>query len=133
MRLILQQVDLIEDEYDGRLVAARDIDGAAIVFHELAGGVGDEEQQVALFERSAHRVHQTLIEWRVGLVDAGCIGKNDLRFRERKHALDRRPRSLRLIGDDCHLLPDEGVEQRRFAGVGPADQGNETGPEFSVH
>ena len=70
VRLVLEQIDLVEDEHDGRLVAAGDIDGASIVLRELARGVGDEEQQVALFEGSADGVHQAFVELRVGLVDA---------------------------------------------------------------
>ena len=34
---------------------------------------------------------------------------------------------LRLVRDDGHLRPDQAVEQRGLAGVGPADEGNEAG------
>jgi hypothetical protein len=33
------------------------------------------------------------------------------------------------MGDDCELLAGKRIEQRRFAGVGPADDGNESGVE----
>ena len=46
----------------------------------LRAASATKTQQVALLERVAHRIHEALVELRVGLVDAGRIDKNDLRL-----------------------------------------------------
>src|SRR6202044_2741519 len=42
-----------------------------------------------------------------------------------KHAAHRRPRGLRLPGDDRDLLADQRVDEGRLAGVGRADDRDE--------
>ena len=58
-------------------------------------------------------------------MDPRRIDEHDLRFGQGDHALDGRPRGLRFIGDDGHLLADERIQQRGFSGVRPADDGDE--------
>ena len=96
-----------------------------VLFVELARRVGHEHQQVALLQRVAHRIHQALVQLRVGAVYARRIDENDLRFRQGDHALYGRPRGLRLIGDDGHLLAHQCIQQRGFSGVRPADDRDE--------
>jgi hypothetical protein len=67
-------------------------------------------------------------------MDAGSIDEDDLR--RRMYALQRRnldhpgdavARGLRLGGDNGHLFAGESVEQRAFADVGPAENGDKSG------
>ena len=71
--------------------------------------------------RVAHhgRVHPVL-----GLVDAGRVDERDLGAGPARHAEDALAGRLRLVRDDRDLLADEGVDERRLAGVGPADDGD---------
>ena len=95
-------------------------------FLERLRGVGHEQQQVALFQRRAHGVHQALVERRIRLVNARRIDEHDLRFGRRDHALNGGAGGLRLVRHDRDLLPHQRVQQRRFAGVGPADDRDES-------
>src|SRR5262249_43432487 len=45
------------------------------------------------------------------------------------HTLNPRARCLRLFRDNGDLFAYQSVQQRAFAGVGPADDGNESGAE----
>ena len=45
------------------------------------------------------------------------IEKNDLGSGRIPHALNRRARGLRLIGDDRDLAADQRIQQRGFPGV----------------
>ena len=57
----------------------------------------------------------------------GRVEEDHLPARIVPHAEDPVARRLRLVRDDGELLADEAVEQRRFAGVGPADERDEAG------
>ena len=70
---------------------------------------------------------------RAGLVNAGRIDKDDLRCRmlalarrHLDHSGDAVAGGLRLGGDDGDFFAGEGVEQRAFAGVGPAENGDKS-------
>ena len=99
-----------------------------------ARGVHQHQHQVAGFQGFVDLLQHAAVEMRAGLVDAGRIDKDDLR--RRMHALARRnldhsgdavAGGLRLGGDNGHFFAGEGVEQRAFAGVGPAENGDKSG------
>src|SRR6185295_7322669 len=56
--------------------------------------------------------------------------KDDLEVLAVHDAADGVPGGLRPIRRDRHLGTDQGVGQRRLAGVGPADETHEAGAEF---
>src|SRR5690349_3527078 len=62
-------------------------------------------------------------------MDAGRVDEDDLPCgcRVVLRAEDPRPRRLRLVGDDGDLLADDAIEQRGFAGIGPADDRDVSG------
>ena len=62
---------------------------------------------------------------RFGRENAGRIDEDDLRRAFQRNAAHQRARRLHLARDDRHLGADKLVEQRRFAGVGRADQRDE--------
>ena len=74
-------------------------------------------------------VHHLAAEDVLGLVDAGRIDQDDLRVVAIHDALDAIARGLRLGRNDRDLAADERVHQRGFAGVGTADDCDETGFE----
>ncbi len=59
--------------------------------------------------------------------EARRIDKDDLRGTFHADAPDPRPRRLHLMRDDRDLGPHHPVQKRRFARIGFADQGDETG------
>ena len=53
------------------------------------------------------------------------VSENDLRAIGRDDALNGRTGGLGLIGDDGDFRPHERIQQRRFARIGPAENGDE--------
>jgi len=79
----------------------------------------------AVVQRRAHRLHHPLIDRGVGPVNSRRVGEYDLRAIGRDDALDGRACGLGLIGDDGDFRPYERIQQRRFARIGPAENGDE--------
>ena len=78
---------------------------------------------------AAHRVHQALVERRIGLVNAGRIEEHDLRARARVSTPWMEVRVVcGLSATMASFLPHQRIQQRGFAGVGPPD--SETNPEL---
>ncbi len=105
---------------------------------QAVGYVHEEEDGIARLESVVDFLHHAAVELGVGLVNAGRVDQDDLRrgmaglalvfFLERnlEHSVDAGARGLRFVGDDCELLPEQGIEQRGLARVGAADDGDET-------
>jgi hypothetical protein len=53
------------------------------------------------------------------------IDKDELGWTHGADARDPVPRGLGLVGRDADLLSDQGIEQRRLADVGLADDGDQ--------
>ena len=102
------------------------------------GYVDDEEDGVAGFEGVVDLLHHPAVELGVRLVDAGGVDEDDLGggmagvglgllFEgDFEHAVDAGAGGLGLMCDDGQLLAQKGVEQRGFAGIGAADDRDET-------
>ncbi len=98
-----------------------------------AGCVHQHEHNIARLESFVDLLQHAAVELRTGLVDARGVDKDDLRGGicvlvrgHLDHAHDAIARGLRLGGDNGHLFAGEGVEQRAFADVGPAENGDES-------
>src|SRR5271157_4410648 len=101
---------------------------------DAARSVHQHEDEVAGFESFVDLLQHSAIEMRAGLVNAGSVDKDDLRRRmdalarrNLDHSNDAVAGGLRLGGDDGHLFAGKGVEQRAFADVGPAENGDKSG------
>src|ERR1039458_4752093 len=95
--------------------------------------IHQNKHHVARFEGLVNLLQHAAVKLRAGLVDTGRIYKNDLRGRvctlvgrDLDHAHDAIARGLRLGGDDGPLFGGKGVEERAFADVGPAENGNKS-------
>ena len=99
-----------------------------------AAGVDQHQHQVAGFESFVDFLQHPPVELRSRLVHAGRIDKNDLRRRDarslRAGTSTTPAMRLRVV---CGLgvtmatfSPDEGVQQRAFAGVRPAEDGDKS-------
>ena len=131
--LLFHQIDFVEHQHHGRPAFAHQVHRAPVLFAHRLRGVHHQQQQVAFLQGGANRVHHALVERGIGLVDPGCIDEHDLRFGPRDHALYGGAGGLRFVRHDGHLLPHQGVQQRRLSRVGPPHQRNETGPEPTIH
>ena len=105
------------DPVDGKLVATAD----------GGGGVHDQRERVDAFEGVLQLVHHLAAENVLGFVDAGRIDQDDLRVFAIQDSLNAVARGLRLGRNDGDFAADELVDQRRFARVGAAYYGDESG------
>ena len=90
------------------------------------GGVDDRDDDVGLAQRVQRRVHHPHVEPVQRPMNARRVDEDDLPVGPGADADDAVPGRLRLVRDDRQLVADEPVEQRRLAGVGPADEGDES-------
>ena len=80
-------------------------------------------QAVVTMARSSRRLRRK---------DAGRVDEDELRLAFERDAADERARGLHLARDDGDLGADQRVEQRRFAGIGRADQRDEAAARVGV-
>ncbi len=88
-------------------------------------GVHDQQQDVDALLRGGDFVHHLAAKRGVRVVQSGRVDEHNLAALLRHDALDAVSCGLRLGCDDGDLLADQVIEQRRFAGIGAADNGNE--------
>ena len=131
-----QSVDLVQQQKGFLAAPLDDLEHELIAGAELRGRIHDEQQQVAAFQRVVNLFHHAPVKRVDGLVYAGRIDENDLpgrtlaAFRSTlTNPLNAIARGLRLARDDGELFADQRVQQRRFACVGTADDGDESGAE----
>jgi len=105
------------------------------------GGVDDEEDGVAGFEGIVNLLHHPAVKLGVGLVDSGCVDKDDLGGgmagfarallfqRDLEDTVNAGAGGLGLVRDDGKLLTEKSVQEGRLARVGAADDGDEAGAE----
>jgi hypothetical protein len=100
---------------------------------DAAGGVHQDQDYVAGLEGFVDFMQHAAVKVRAGLVDAGSIDKYDLRGGmlafaggDLEHSGDAVAGGLGFGGDDGYLFAGEGVEERTFAGVGPAENGDKS-------
>src|SRR5437867_5044944 len=74
---------------------------------------------LSVVDRPQRRRTHGLMQLVLGLEQTGRIGEDVLRVVFGEQANDGQARGLRLGRDDREMLPDERVEQRRFADVRP--------------
>src|SRR6185312_6669556 len=78
-----------------------------------------------------HQVVQALPQQRARSVQAWGVDKDDLEVLSVHDAANRVPGGLRPVRRDGHFGADQRVGQRRLAGVRPADEADEAGPELA--
>jgi hypothetical protein len=92
----------------------------------VAGRVGDvyhDQQHVGVGHGAAGHGHHVLAQLVPGLVHPRRINENDLMLRPGEHPQQPMAGGLRLLGDDGHLLPHQGVDEGGLAHVGLAEHG----------
>ena len=94
---------------------------------EVHGRIGDQRKNIDAFERVLKLVHHLAAENVLGFVDSGRIDEDDLRVVAIQNSLNAVAGGLRLGRNDGDFASDESIDERGFAGVGAADDCDETG------
>ena len=118
-------VGLVEHQ-DEPLVAAERQDLAGEL-GDLLGGfrlVDDPKHDLRLLQLLEGALDAEALDRVVGVADAGRVDETELEATDVDGVLDHVARSAVDVAHDGLLLVEQGVEQRRFAGVGLADDGN---------
>src|SRR6185436_411654 len=87
-------------------------------------GVDHQGDQVCVLGAAPGGGDHRPVEPPFRLEDSGRVGEQYLGLAEEGDAHQPGAGGLRLGGDDRDLLPDQGVDQGRFAGIGGADHGD---------
>ena len=123
------EVGLVEDGEDGGGVGGEFLHPAAVFVLRGQGSVEQEQDDVGPGDESARGAVEHRAEGVGGLADAGGVEEDDLQAGFVVDGADGPARGLGDGRDDGDFFADEGVEQRRLAGVGAADDGGESGAE----
>ena len=130
--VLVNQVGLGDDEH---LEGARLVDVLGHPLVTAAGGrraVDEHGDHVHVLQGVERRDVELLAQRVDRLVQAGGVHQDHLHGGGVVDRADAMPGGLRRRGGDDDLLSDDGVDQRRLAGVGTADQGHEAAPEGGV-
>ena len=127
---LLDLVHFIQEQKDGPVEAADPFDGETGRRGRMPAEASTiERKNVDAFEGVLQFVHHLAAEGVFRLVDAGRVDENDLRVVAIQDALNAIARGLRLGRNDGDFAADERIDERGFAGVGAADNGDESGFE----
>ena len=119
---------LVGDQQHRLVGVAGEIGKGAIVGRQAHAGIDHEEQRVGLRDRGLGLLLHARGQRALGaLVEAGGIDDGEVEIAEPGLALAAVAGDARQVIDQRELLPDQAVEQRRFADIGSADNGNRKG------
>ena len=99
---------------------------------EAALRVDQQADDVGIVRAAPGVRHHGAVEPASGREDAGRIDEDSCELPDDRDAAHQRARGLHLVGDDRDLGADQRVDQRRFAGVGRADQRDEAAARSPV-
>ena len=108
-----------------RLTLRHLVDDEPVAGPDLLVGREADRDHVDLGQRRLHQVVEPLAEQRARPVQPGGVDEDQLGVGAVHDAAHDGAGGLRLVGGDHHLAADQGVGQRRLAGVGPADERHE--------
>ena len=120
-RVAAHQVDLVEREDRAAPARPEPVDDAPRVGIGRARGVDQQHGLVGIGRAGPGRGDHRAVEPAARLENAGRVDEDQLRLPD-GDAEEAGAGGLHLGRDDRQLLADELVEQRRFSGVGRADQ-----------
>ena len=98
---------------------------------DALGRIDDENDDIGVAGTAPGGFHHRGVEALLGAEHARRIDEDELAVALDGDAAHRNTRRLHLVRDDRHLGADERVDQRRLAGVGRADDGDEAAARSS--
>ena len=121
---------LVGDQHHRLVGAAREIGKGAVVRRQAGARVDHEHQRIGKLDRGFGLLLHPRGQRALGaLVEACGIDDGEFEIAEPRLALAAVAGDAGLVIDQRELLPDQPVEQRRFADIGPADDGDREGHE----
>ena len=121
---------LVGDQHHRLVGAAGEIGKGAIVRRQPGARVDHEHQRIRKGDRGFGLLLHPRGERALGaLVEAGGVDHGEFEIAETPIALAAVAGDAGLVIDQRQLLPDQPVEQRRLADIGPADDGDRKGHE----
>ena len=135
-RFLLRRIDLVEHE-DLAFGPAGDLfEQRFELVPPLLHRIDQQQHRVGGFRALPCRADHRPVEPPLGRENARRVDQDHLRFRilarMQRNAHHPRARGLRLGAGDCHLLPDQLVDQRALARIGGAEDGDDAAFRFRV-
>ena len=122
--VLLDRVPLVDDEHDP-LAGVEDVpDDVRVLGGVALGRIGHDDRHVGAVDRlqaAEHRVALDAAVDRPAAADAGGVDERHRLAVERDLGVDRVARRAGHLRHDHPLLPEDTVDERRLAGVRPAD------------
>ncbi len=116
---------LVRHQHHRRLAAAQPIGEMAVDRRDADARVDDKQSDVGLLQRARRLLlHARAEAAGLGLVEPGGIDDAEAQIAQRGLALAPVARHPRRVVDQRQAVAHQAIEQRRFAGVGPADDGD---------
>ena len=123
------QIDLVENQKNRARFALAcvfgqpldDIPGVGV---KALFGIDHQHHHIGLFGAAPGCSHHRPVKTLLGRENARRIDENDLGVADHRNAEDPVAGGLDLRRDDCHLGPDQAVDQSRFTGIRRAEHGD---------
>jgi len=101
------------------------VDDARRIVIDTVRRIDHQYDRVRVLSPAPGRIDHGPVEPALGIEDAGRIDEHELAFAFERNAAHRHPRRLHLVRDDRDLGADDGVDERRLAGIGRTQHGDE--------
>ena len=124
---LVSNVNLVEYQDARHHGVANHIHQEAIAAAAGLAAIDDDGNDIGFTECVECGIDHPHVQAMQGLVDTRGIQEHDLATRILAHAGNAIAGGLGLVRDNRDLLPDQPVEQRGLARIGPADQRHKTG------
>ena len=122
---MIGNIDLVEDEEFGFGTGFEALQNTFHLRAEAALGIDQQHDHVGILRPAPRRLHHRAVEAALPLKNAGRVDEEDLGVVLNGNAHQADARCLCLRADNRHFLSDQRVDERRFARVGRAEDGNE--------
>ena len=118
------QVDFVQKDEHRTLYASQSLGNSFVFRADSAARVEQPQHAIDFMQTLQGHLDHAPVHQRARLVYSRGIQKNDLRARAGFNAGDAIARRLRFGRNDCNFFPEQIIQQRRLADVGPADDCN---------
>ena len=124
--LILSNIPLVHADYQPFLVALDKTEDIGVLALDASGGVDHQDADVGSLDGSDRADHRVVFDVFVDLLllaDTGCVDQIEVEAEFVVARIDGVACGTGHIGNDVAVFADEGVDERRFAGVGASHYG----------
>src|ERR1019366_1631412 len=135
LTLVGKQINFVEQQKDRSAGLFRQVEDEAVVGFPLFLGINDHQNKFAAFERLAYLRHHLASKRGAGTVNSGRVDQHDLpgfvslllgNVDDSENAVAR---GLGLRRNNGKLLAHQRIQQRALAGIGAAEDADESGVE----